>query len=176
MDNIKQRIDCKNRRIESFKTDKIEGIGTPEWRGFILAAETFAKKQKEESLIYPDHGDNCLLCHQTLSQDAEKLIQNYWLFIKSIAEENSRKAKEHIDKIKASFEKLNFNLFPKENTLTAWLSEKYPVTLTTLKQNLLEEKILVETLISDLQNKTANSRTNRLYTATGEELYTKRKT
>lgn len=167
LSKIKEAItDCINKEarakaegIENFKTDKIEGIGTEEWRNFIIAAEAFAKNQKPENEAYPQNGDNCLFCQQLLSEDAQKLIANYWQFIKSVAEENARKAQEALERIKQDFEKLNFDLFPDENTLTVWMSEKYPSELEILKQKISEQKTLAKSIISDIQNKTENDRT-----------------
>ncbi|WP_293004961.1 AAA family ATPase [Nitrosomonas sp.] len=166
LEKVKKVInDCKKKEdvakaegIENFKTDKIEGIGTEEWKDFIVSAEAFAINQKFEKAIYPENGDNCLFCHQPLSEDAEKLIASYWTFIKSVAEENAKKAQEELDKIRQAFEKLVFELFPIENTLSAWLTEKYPQHLNSLKQRLTEQKTLSESIISDIQNKTANNR------------------
>lgn len=158
-DCIAKEATAKAEGIENFKTDKIEEIGTEEWKNFIIAAEAFAKKQKPENGVYPENGDNCLLCQQPLSEDAEKLIANYWQFIKSVAEENARKAQEALEKVKQAFEKLNFDLFPVENTLTVWLNEKYPSELEVLKQKLSEQKTLAQNIISDIQKKTANNRT-----------------
>ena len=100
-----------------------------------------------------------MLCHQPLSEDAEKLIANYWTFIKSEAEENARKAQNTLNKVKQGFEKLNFDLFHAENTLTVWLNAKYPKVLEALKQKLSEQKALSDNIISDIKNKTANRRT-----------------
>ncbi len=158
-DCINKEAIAKAEGIENFKTNKIEGIGTEEWKNFIVAAEAFAKTQKPENAVYPEKGDNCLLCHQPLSDDTEKLIANYWEFIKSIAEENARKAQETLNEIKQGFEKLNFDLFPEDNTLTVWLDEYYPNVLETLKHKLSEQKTLSENIVSDIQNKTANNRT-----------------
>jgi len=158
-DCITKESTAKAEGIENFKTDKIEEIGTEEWKNFIIAAEAFAKKQKPENGVYPENGDNCLLCQQPLSEDAEKLIANYWQFIKSVAEENARKAQEALERVKQAFEKLNFDLFPVENTLTVWLNEKYPSELEVLKQKLSEQKTLAQNIISDIQKKTANNRT-----------------
>jgi energy-coupling factor transporter ATP-binding protein EcfA2 len=166
---IKEAI-AKSEGIENFKTDKIEGIGTEEWKNFIVAAEAFAKKQKSENNKYPENGDNCLLCQQPLSDDAEKLITNYWNFIKSVTEENARKSQEALEKIKKAFEKLNFDLFPADNTLTAWLTEKYPNEFSALKQKLSEQKTLSLEIISDIQNKTAS---NRIEIKIGSEQHTK---
>lgn len=158
-DCINKEATAKTEGIEKFKTDKIEGIGSKEWKNFIETAEAFAKNQKPENTVYPENGDNCLLCHQPLSEDAEKLIANYWTFIKSEAEENARKAQNTLNKIKQSFEKLNFNLFHAEHTLTVWLNAKYPKILEALKQKLSKQKALSENIISDIKNKTTTIRT-----------------
>lgn len=153
-DSINKEAIAKAEGIESFKTDKIEGIGTDEWKNFIIAAEAFAKSQKFEIPDYPGKDDNCLLCHQPLSEDAAKLISNYWIFIKSVAEENAKKAQITLKKAKQDFELLNFDLFPEENTLTVWLIDRYPKVLEGLKKKLSELKELFTKIVSDIQNRT----------------------
>ncbi len=157
-DFISKESTTKTEGIESFKTDKIEGIGTEEWKNFIVAAETFANKQKPANMVYPENSDNCLLCQQPLSEDAEKLIANYWQFVKSVAEENARKAKEALEKVKQTFDELNFDLFLDDNTLTVWLTEKYPSELKIFKQKLAEQIDLARNIISDIQNRSAIER------------------
>jgi energy-coupling factor transporter ATP-binding protein EcfA2 len=157
-DCIEKEAIAKTEGIESFKTAKIEGIGTLEWKNFVISAETFAKKQKTENGIYPESGDYCLLCHQPLSEDAERLIANYWAFIKSVAEENAKDAHEKLNKIKQGLEKINFELFPNDNTLTVWLTEKYPEELAVMRQKISEQKTFLHEIISDIQNKTAKKR------------------
>jgi energy-coupling factor transporter ATP-binding protein EcfA2 len=150
---------AKAEGIENFKTDRIQGVGTTEWKNFITSAENFAKTQKAENLEYPENGDSCLLCQQPLQDEAQKLISNYWNFIKSVAEQNAKQAQEKIDKVKEIYEKLNFDLFLQDNTLTVWLTEKYPNELEALKQRLSEQKELAQNIVSDISNKTSNKRT-----------------
>ena len=150
---------AKAEGIENFKTEKIIGIGTTEWKNFIVAAEKFAKKQKDAKAIYPEINDSCLLCQQPLSEDAQKLITNYWAFIKSVAEQNAKQAIEQLDLVKDGFTKLNFDLFAAENSLTVWLTEKHPEILISLKQELSNQKALVANIISDIKTKIANNRT-----------------
>ncbi|MDR0307402.1 MAG: AAA family ATPase [Chitinispirillales bacterium] len=157
-DCLTKEVTAKNEGIENFKTDKIQGIGTVEWKNFIISAETFAKKQNIKNNLYLQKENNCLFCLQPLSEDAEKLIANYWIFIKSVAEQNAKKALETLNNIKQKFEQLNFDLFPANNTLTTWLTEKYPNELETLKQTLSEQKALAQNIISDIQNKTVSER------------------
>lgn len=99
-----------------------------------------------------------MLCQQPLSDEAQKLISNYWTFIKSVAEQNAKQAQEELDKAQKNYENLNFDLFPQDNTLTVWLTEKYPNELEVLKQKLLEQKALAQNIVSDIQSKTANER------------------
>lgn len=157
-DCVTKEATAKAEGIENFKTDKIQGVGTTEWKNFIVSAETFAKTQKVENAEYPENGDSCLLCQQPLSDEAQKLILNYWTFIKSVAEQNSKQAQEKLDKAKENYENLNFDLFPQDNTLTVWLTEKYPNELEALKLKLAEQKTLAENIVSDIQRKTANER------------------
>lgn len=165
--NVKTAItDCVSKEaitkaegIENFKTDKIKGIGTEEWKNFIVSAETFAKTQKTENAIYPENDDNCLLCQQPLSDVALKLISNYWTFIKSVAEQNAKQAQEKLAEAKNNYGNLNFDLFPQDNMLTVWLTEKFPKELEALKLKLTEQKTLAENIVSDIQSKTANERT-----------------
>ncbi len=157
--------DCKEKEatakadgIEKFKTDKIQNIGTAEWKDFIVAAEKFAKQQKEDGIVYPESNDNCLLCNQPLSEEAENLIKNYWTFIKSVAELNATQSQKTLNEIKAGFEKLHFDLFPVDNILTAWLTENYPKVLASLKEKLSEQKALTSSIVADITTKTANIR------------------
>jgi energy-coupling factor transporter ATP-binding protein EcfA2 len=157
-DCVTKETTAKAEGVENFKTDKIEGVGTTEWKNFILSAETFAKTQKEENVVYPENTDNCLLCQQPLSDEAQKLISNFWTFIKSAAEQNAKQAQEKLDEIKRKYEGLNFDLFPKDNTLTDWLTEKYPNELKALEQRLSEQKTLAQNIISDIQGKSVKER------------------
>lgn len=149
---------AKAEGIENFNTHKISGVGTEEWKDFILAADTFAKKQKSINNTYPEKDDSCLLCLQPLTNDAEELIKNYWKFIRSKAEENSKNAQETLLKIKQEYENLNFDLFPENNILTLWLTELYHKEYSELKKGLDKQKELAGFIVSDIQNKAGNDR------------------
>lgn len=156
-DYLKKAAAAKAEGIEGFATDRIEGIGSEEWKEFIEAAHEFAQIQKEEK-EYPEDGDNCLLCHQPLSVEAQKLITNYWKFIKSDAEEQARKSLETINGGIQYFQKLDFNLFPEENTLTVWLAENHPDYLGILRTQLARQATFVAGIIADLGTKTVRDR------------------
>ncbi len=142
--------------VESFKTDKITNIGSKEWKDFINSAEKFALKQKETS-DYPEIDDYCILCQQPISQEQKDLISNYWIFLKSISENEAKEAQKVLNDIKSEFQKIQFSQFPDENTLTVWLKENYENKLTAFKQILEKQKVLSEQIILDLEIKNNNS-------------------
>ena len=138
--------------IEKFKTVKIQNVGSTEWRQFIQSAEKFASIQSGSE--YPEIGDNCLLCHQSISNDAPKnLISSYWAYIKSVAEQEATAANEKLIKIKEDYEKLAFNQFPETDILAVWLKEKYEADLTKLKEELIKQEAISSALISNINNK-----------------------
>ncbi|SHG26116.1 AAA domain-containing protein [Salegentibacter echinorum] len=157
-DCITKEEKAKVEGIESFKTTKINGIGTEAWKGFIAAAKEFAQQQITKNNNYPSKEDNCLLCQQPLSEDAEKLINSYWEFVKSEAEENVKTAQEKLNKIENFLTKLEFDLFPTDNTLTNWLEENRPKDLEFFNKSLSKLKELSENIVSDIQGKKTNDR------------------
>lgn len=158
-DVVAKEAVAKAEGVENFKTDKIEGIGTEEWKKFIVAADAFAKKQKENPDAYPEDGDNCLLCHQPLSVDAQDLIENCFSFIKSVAEQQAKAAGEELTALKERMEKLSFDLFPDDGILTSWLLTTHPTELAAMKKSLTEQKELAALLVNDMTAKKPAIRT-----------------
>jgi len=149
----KQEI-AKAEGVQGFQTDRLQEVGSDEWKQFIVAAHTFAKKQSEEN-TYPAIDSNCLLCQQPLSEEASSLISKYWAFIKSEAEKNATAAAQQLQKIKEAFDKLEYNIFPDDAVLTTWLTEKKPEVLTTLRETLEVQRSTAASIISDLDRKIA---------------------
>src|SRR5690606_14908463 len=107
--------------------------------------------QKENGVEYPEIGDSCLLCQQSINEDApKKLIASYWAYIKSVAEQEAKTAKENLDKVKKGYEDLNLDYFPDTDTLTVWLNEKYEADLTLLKEGLEKQKTLAEKIVANI--------------------------
>ena len=134
---------AKKQGIEKFKSEKINDIGSDEWKVFIQAAERFALKQKNNETIYPEIGDNCLLCQQPINDDLQKnLIQSYWAYIASVSEQEAKTARENLDKTKEGYEKLDFNQFPESDVLSSWLKENKEEVLKFGKQALENQNAL----------------------------------
>ncbi|WFP48925.1 AAA family ATPase [Methylomonas sp. EFPC3] len=150
---------AKTEGIESFKTDKIMNVGSKEWKGFITAAQDFAKQQVGDNEKYPKADDYCILCQQPLSIEAQKLIASYWIFIKSQSEQDAKNAQTALNTHNKNYEELNFDLLPENGVLTKWMLEKHKKETLEIKEYLQKQKALSESIISDLTTKTANNRT-----------------
>jgi len=155
---ITKEATAKEEGIENFKSEKIKNIGSKEWKAFIEAADIFAKQQTKENEIYPKEDDFCLLCHQPLSKEAQKLILKYWCFVKSQVEIEVKKAQELLEKHIESYKKIKFDLLPENTILHNWLSDHYLISLKKLQGMLTAQKKLSEYLISDLKDKKKNER------------------
>jgi ABC-type transport system involved in cytochrome c biogenesis ATPase subunit len=151
--NCKTKEDiAQTEGVEKFKTDKIQNVGSTEWKTFIEAAEKFASTQSESE--YPELEDNCLLCQQAINNDTTKnLISNYWAYLKSIAEKEAKTANEKLVKYKEDYENLNFNQFSETDNLTVWLKDKYEENLIKLKNELKNQEILRQNLILNIIDK-----------------------
>lgn len=149
---------AKNEGVENFKTDNLNGIGTSEWKNFILSAEKFALLQENGNSHYPKNEDHCLFCQQKLSEPAQKLIINYRKFIESVSEKKAAELQNKLNKAKKLYDDLDFNLFPPNNILTNWLIENYPIELEIIKHSIDKQQILAEKICSDIQNKVVNEK------------------
>ncbi len=136
--------------ISSFQTDKIQNIGSTEWKNFISAAEKFATKQ---GLSYPQNGDTCIFCHQHLTPESEALILKYWKYLKSEAEKEFIKARQIIQSEKEKFEKASLDLFNEDSILVIWLKENYSKNYENVKKQITELDNLRHKIIEKIEKK-----------------------
>ena len=158
-DSISKDVTAKTEGIEKFKTDKIINVGSKEWKEFIGAAQAFAKQQESDNETYPKDGDNCILCQQPLTDEALKLIESYWVFIKSQSEQDAKDAQTALNTHKKSYEGLKFAMLPEDGVLTKWMLEKHNKEALEIKAHVQKQKTLSESIIEDITTKTANDRT-----------------
>lgn len=153
-DCVNKEKTAKNEGLENFKTDKLLNVGSDEWKAFIVAANKFALQQGEDTGVYPKDKDSCLFCQQPLSADAKKLIESYWVFIKSKAEQDSKAANVVLKSTKIIYDGLKFDILPDDGVLTTWLLENHPDQLSSIKESLLLQKALAADVGADLDTKT----------------------
>lgn len=64
-----------------FQNARLPNVGMPAWQRFLEAAYDWSNNNLENK--YPQAGDPCLLCQQSLSEDATQLILQMWEYLKA---------------------------------------------------------------------------------------------
>lgn len=86
--------------IKSLEDYNINLVGSPEWRDFILAAKNYLdifEQSKKANTNGDVDNSHCLFCLQPLSGRENTLIQKYWQFLKSEAENEKNKIAQQIN-------------------------------------------------------------------------------
>jgi len=76
---------------ESFEAEPVPGIGSEAWRLLWEAARTFAETEAHPGQLFPADADTCVLCHQTLDDEART---RFGRFEAAVRDETERRAAE----------------------------------------------------------------------------------
>jgi hypothetical protein len=79
---------------------KLEGIGQETWKALWEAARTYSTVSAYKSYPFPFTGNNarCVLCHQELSDEAKKRVQDFEAFIQGKLETEAKIAEQKFNK------------------------------------------------------------------------------
>ncbi len=113
---------------EAFRRDFFESIGTPEWEQFLAAANTLARRERDD---YPHDGDHCLLCHRPLDAASAALIRRFWEFLASQAHSDAEKASARLDRSVRELKELRLDFPFGEHDRADSLHEAEPGAIQT---------------------------------------------
>lgn len=116
---------------EQFKTDKIQGVGSGEWRRFIQAAHDFGKKNEG----YPREGSHCLLCQQPLSGVARSLIERLFRHLASTVATEINQVQQSIKGAIQALESLTRPDLPADSVFRQWLDEQRAADISAIDQD-----------------------------------------
>lgn len=100
--------------IAQLKGENIYRLGSVEWKDFILTAQSYYNSIQEEI-------EHCIFCGQDITHI--KVIDKYWKYLKSVAEQNLITAESNIKKIIQDFSKQDFHLLVQESKFDDWLKK-----------------------------------------------------
>ncbi|MBC3887090.1 AAA family ATPase [Acetobacterium paludosum] len=116
---IEQTIECQkllnSNGIEQFEDYKIEKLGTKEWKNFIVSAKKYYDQIEKHS--------KCPLCGQDIIES--DLINKYWKYLESAAEQHYNKCKEKISDLKAEIENIEVALYSKSSIQEEWIKSNF---------------------------------------------------
>jgi hypothetical protein len=97
--------------VSQFMSDRFTQVGSPEWVAFLSAAKTLATAERPGSLPYPEEGDSCLLCRQSLSPESVRLLHSLWAFLTSNPQARLEEAEKAATSKVIALEAINFSYF-----------------------------------------------------------------
>ncbi len=142
--------------LAQFKTENIGSIGSDEWKDLLVAARTFAEIQYDDEDLYPADKDFCLLCHQPLNKEAKLLIEAYWKFLSSSAENDLKEILEEISEMQTQLMELDTKVISEDSILIEWLSENSEANLNTWKAQIKSVEVTRKQIVSALKGKKWN--------------------
>lgn len=115
-----------------FESESFSQIGTEAWRQFVTAARVLAEAEGGLGTPYPVEGDHCLLCRQALPNDAVALIQKLWLFLRSDAQAQLRRAEDACGAKIRDLERINLDYFSANSSARQILEEELKIIVSAL--------------------------------------------
>lgn len=123
---VKAEKAAKQLSVDRFKTDYFTQTGTDIWQKFIESAKALADVEGTPEKRYPQPGDRCLLCHQTLSVEARDLLLRLWEFLEGEARDKLESAQTSLNNLKETLDGLDLDFFDEESVYYRDLNERKP--------------------------------------------------
>jgi hypothetical protein len=109
--------------IDQFKQEYFTQTGTEAWYDFVKAAKSLAEKEQVDHKPYPQKDDRCLLCHQSLSKEARKLLLKLWEFLEGEAQAALKKANISLNSHKEILSNTALDFFSEQAVSYRYLEE-----------------------------------------------------
>lgn len=148
----------RDERAKEFEVLKnIPSQDTEEWQTFVESAKDYSVKI-EQSVFKTDK--KCIYCHQSLGEDAVKLIQAYAQYLGDQSQQNFKSAVEKITELKAENDDVatDFSFSEALNTILTNISNDQMQNYKTLIDQVIQEAKKQQTILEKaLKDKTTVS-------------------
>lgn len=106
-----RRQEAERVGADQFKFAQFTQIGTDVWREFVGSAKALADAEAQRGTPYPQTGDPCLFCRQTLSPESINLINRMWEFLTSDAPARFESVRQACINRAQQFQSVTFTYF-----------------------------------------------------------------
>lgn len=126
---------AKQMGIEQFRSDYFTQPGSDEWYQFVQAAKELAEVETERGgrEPYPQEGDRCLLCYQSLSDEALELIRRLWKFLEDDIMERLRQAENLLKQYKTGFHAVSTDFFDEQSVYYRLVQDLSPALVSVIQ-------------------------------------------
>jgi len=126
------RHDAERVGADQFQFAQFTQVGTQVWREFIGVAKRLAGAESQPGVSYPNAGDHCLLCRQTLSPQAIDLMNRLWDFLESDAPARYKAAQARTASRANQFRSLDLSFFGADASSRRILENEIPAQVAAL--------------------------------------------
>jgi len=137
---------------KQFEDARFRSVGSPHWKEFLQSAQSFASLQKTapHGHDYPKPGDPCILCRQSLTQEAATLIERYWQYLSGEAEQKLKSSDLSLQSDSRLLDGLSISKPAADSSLYKWLVLTDPEFLSTVIAHIDARKKEIESIRSCL--------------------------
>lgn len=114
-----------------FQTDRLQKVGSDEWRLFVESAKALADLQTGGS-TYPGEGDDCLLCQQALSREGRDLLLRLWAFVDNRTQGDLAQSEARMNALSAQMRSVELDFLSEEAVAYRHLQARDPSLLSRL--------------------------------------------
>ena len=135
-DAIKKKEIAETAAKQAFYNSQLEGIGRDTWKELWKAARKYSEEVAYKGQVFPklDEDARCVLCHQSLSEDAQKRFSSFEDYVKGstqVEADNAQKAWE------VALQNIKDMYIPDEGTLMSNIDNAGILENNNVKESLL---------------------------------------
>jgi recombinational DNA repair ATPase RecF len=145
-----RRNDVAAMGASQFTFQSFKRIGSDEWLDFLQAAHALAVSERPDPPPYPQVGDHCLLCRQTLPSDATELIQKLWQFITSDSGRLLEAAERACSRQIATLKMISLDYFSESASARRLLEAELPLVVPGIESQIEAARTRRDEIIDSL--------------------------
>lgn len=138
----KSKVMLELEGMSLFKNENIELIGTDEWKDFIVAAKKYYDDVSQKDL--------CPLCGHTIEKN--DIINKYWKYLESDAENNYKFASECIRHSVDGLKELDISFIAESSVQGQWLEEHFAKDKSFLEDAFKEAEAIRMEIVKCLES------------------------
>lgn len=138
----KSKVMLELEGMSLFKDENIELVGTDEWKDFIVAAKKYYDDVSQKDL--------CPLCGHTIEEN--DIINKYWKYLESDAENNYKFASECIRRSVDGLKKMDISFIAESSVQGQWLEEHFAKDKSLLEDAFKEAEVARIEIVNCLES------------------------
>ncbi|CAN5476755.1 hypothetical protein BH10ACI1_BH10ACI1_26040 [soil metagenome] len=150
--NLKeQKKAAENASIGKFKSDDFSQVGSQVWLKFIESAKKLSELEGKP-VENTNSKQKCLLCRQTLSSEAENLLDSLWKFLEDESQKRLEEMQKNLSILQKDISATSLSCFNDQNVSRRFLENNHSVLFNNVQSFLTVAERRKQQLINSASN------------------------